>query len=361
MSEKSRRLNPSPGRPDTLIGAGLRVEGSIAWTGVLRIQGDVQGDVTCAADSGGTIVVDKSGSVSGTVRGRHIIVSGRVTGPLHSSEAIEIQQGAQIAGDAFYRVIDIQAGGILEGTLTPCGGPDDDRWRQAHCMPLPENTTTNERTFAPASQAAAGARPGSRRKIAAALALLLIVLAVALLNRSPVPDEPPASGKAPAAESAAAKAPPAESAGAPDGPERVAGKPAPPVTGADTSAKTGAQALPLEQSDADPEQVVQVQGVNPGKPAGFFLLIGKEPSVLYRKKRQDPGEGKRIDVAHGTTASIPVAKDEIVRVAEGRGLEIFFQGRKVPPKNIESGVWMRFIPQSPEGGKEPLPDPGATR
>jgi cytoskeletal protein CcmA (bactofilin family) len=347
LSEKSRRLHHSPGRTDSLIGAGLRIEGNIASTGVLRIQGDVQGDVTCDADSGGMVVVDKSGSVAGVVRARHIIVSGRVSGPLHSSESIEIKQGAHIAGDAFYRNLDIQPGGVLEGTLTPCGEPGGDRLPQAP----PESAIANGPYIPPAIEATADGRPGRRRKIAVALTLLVAVLAVALLNRNPAPNASPAAASAPAVEPAAAKALTAENAGAQDGPKAVAGKTAPPVAGADTSAKADAQAPPLEQPDAGPEPVVKVQGVNPGKPAGSFLLVGKEPSVLYRKKRQDPGDGKRIDVAHGTTSSIPVARDEIVRVAEGRDLEIFYQGRKVSPKTIESGAWMNFVPQSSGGGR----------
>lgn len=97
--------------------------------------------------------------------------------------------------------------------------------------------------------------------------------------------------------------------------------------------------------------MVKVQGVNPGKPAGFFLLIGKEPSVLFRKKRQEEGEGVRIAVSQGEAVSIPIAKNEIFRVAEGRDIEIFYQGRKVAPKTIESGAWMSFVPQLPDGAK----------
>lgn len=344
MSEQGRHVRQTPGHTDTLIGAGLRVEGNIASTGVLRIQGDVLGDVTCDADSGGTVVVGKSGSVAGTVRARRIVVSGRVLGPLHSSESIEVQPGALIAGDAFYRAIDIQAGGVLEGTLTPCGEAEDDRSRPAHRRPPPEPATASETLIAPAGM------PRGRRRIAAALALVAVVVAVALLSRPPAPVAPPA-GEPPAAKTPAPKPAPAESAGPQDGPKNIAAPEPPAPAVADANARPDAQAPPPESPEAGTEQAVKVQGVNPAKPAGFFLLIGKEPSVLFRKKRQDPGEGTRLEVAQGAAISIPVAKDEIVRVAEGRDIEIFYQGRKVPPKTIESGAWMRFIPQAAGGGK----------
>lgn len=99
----------------------------------------------------------------------------------------------------------------------------------------------------------------------------------------------------------------------------------------------------------DSGKVVLVQGVNPGKPAGVLLVISKEPSVLFRKKRQDSADGARIDISRGATESIPFAKNEVFRVASGRGLQIFYQGRKVTPRTIESGVWMSFVPQSSGG------------
>lgn len=68
-----------------------------------------------------------------------------------------------------------------------------------------------------------------------------------------------------------------------------------------------------------------------------------------KKKRKDPGEGKRIDVSQGATVSVQIAKDEIIRVAQGRDIEIFYQGRKVAPKTIESGAWTKFVPHLPDG------------
>ncbi len=357
MSEKSKNIRSTQSRTDTLIGADLRVEGNITSTGVLRIQGDVQGDVSCDADSGGTIVVGKSGNITGSVKAPHIVVSGHVSGPLHSAESIEIQEGACVVGDAFYKAIDIHAGGVLEGTLTPGGLPEGDRLRREQRIRMPEPAAQDEYDMPLAAAAAAGGRLGARfggwRKLGAAFALLAAVLAVVLLRRGPAPVAPAASDVASAADAAtkgipAAQAVPAASAVQPDGPKAVAGDAAPLVSSADTNAKSAAQDFPPDTPEADTDKVVTVQGVNPAKPAGFFLLVGKEPSVLFKKKREDPGEGKRIDVSRGATVSITIAKDEIFRVAQGRNIEIFYQGRKVAPKTIESGAWMSFVPQLPD-------------
>jgi cytoskeletal protein CcmA (bactofilin family) len=48
-----------------LIGAGLRLNGNIACNGVLRIEGEILGDASCDAESGGTVLVVGAGSVCG--------------------------------------------------------------------------------------------------------------------------------------------------------------------------------------------------------------------------------------------------------------------------------------------------------
>mgnify|MGYP001371869614 CR=1 FL=1 len=358
MSEKSKNVRPAQSRTDTLIGADLRVEGNITSTGVLRIQGDVQGDVSCDADSGGTIVVGKSGNITGSVKAPHIVIGGHVSGPLHSAESIEIQEGACVVGDAFYRTIDIHVGGVLEGTLTPGGLPEGDRLRREQRIRMPEPAAPDEYDMPLADAAAAGGNPEARfggwRKFGAAFALLVAMLAVVLLKRGSAPVAPPVSDVASAADAAmkgtpAAPAVPAASSRLQVDPKTVAGEAAPLVPGADANAKPGAQDSPPDAPEADTDKVVTVQGVNPAKPAGFFLLVGKESSVLFRKKREDPGEGKRIDVSRGATVSISIAEDEIVRVVQGRNIDIFYQGRKVARKTIETGAWMSFVPQLPDG------------
>jgi hypothetical protein len=110
------------------------------------------------------------------------------------------------------------------------------------------------------------------------------------------------------------------------------------------------QATPPDIPEPDLKHVVVVQGDNPGKPGDFiYVVIGKEPAVLFRKQRKDPAEGTRIGVAQGTSKRIAIAKDDILRVEQGRGLQMFYQGRKVAPTTIESGAWMSFVQNSRRG------------
>jgi cytoskeletal protein CcmA (bactofilin family) len=318
-----------------LIGAGLRLNGNIACNGVLRIEGEILGDAYCDADSGGTVLVVGSGSVCGAIQAPHIIVAGNVLGPLDSSESIEIQPGANVAGDILYRAIRIHPGGVIQGALIP--GTADDSPRSAPRQSA--SASSNAAGIAPAS-ASSGRRetPLPVVRIVAAIALSAVIAAVVLLNRGPEP-APPAAAEAP---------PPAASAGA-DAPARQDSTDATAGPRADATEQRTAPEPPPQSPAAETEKVVTIQGVNPGKPGGVFSVVGREPSVLIRKKR-DEAEGTRIEVPQGAAASIPFARDEVFRVVQGRDIEIFFQGRKVGPKTIESGAWMTFVPQTAGSG-----------
>lgn len=361
MFEKRKNPRNSQSHTDTRIGAGARVDGNIIFTGFLRIQGDTLGDVSCGAGVSGTMVVAQSGNVTGTITVPRIVVSGRVSGPVHSSELIEIKPGAHVAGDVVYKTIDIHLGGVIEGSLTPGFSMDRDQPAQEDRIQSPQPPAAGEYGMPGANAVPAGGRFGERfggaRKLGAAAALLIAVIALLLANLDPALMAPPAADVAreadsPAQEAAAAQTAPAGSDGPKDSPRAVGANAISPVPGSDADTKSAVQAPRANLPAKDQGNVVAVQGFNAGKPAGIFWAISKAPSVLYKKKREDPADGTRIDISQGATQSIAIAKDEIFRVANGRDIEIFYQGRKVAQNTIESGAWMSFVPQSPSEASE---------
>lgn len=344
MSGTSSSASSSKNRTDTMIGAGMRVDGHIAFTGVLRVQGDVVGDVACQGDAGDTVVVDATGSVTGAVGAPRIVVRGRVLGPLHSAQSIDIQQGGSVVGDAFYKEIVIHAGGVVEGALMPALPIDAAREVYAG-QALPADAPDLPPSVASAAPDAAGRslveRFGGWGALGGAAMLALAIAAGVWMSR------PPATPKPPAADAAA------QDVAAPPPAVRAAAEPAAsPAPAANAAARAPAEPAPPAPPATGAEEVVTVQGVNPAKPAGAFLLVSREPSVLYRKKREETGEGTRLVVQQGKTVSVAIGKNELFRVAEGRDLEIFYQGRKVTPKTIEDGSWMSFVPQGARAAGE---------
>src|SRR5687767_268293 len=104
-------------RIDSLIGATTRIEGNVFFSGGLRVDGMVKGNVAALPDQPGTLVISTEARIDGEVQATHIVVSGTVHGPLHATETLELQAGSRVKGDIYYKSIEIHQGAVVEGRL----------------------------------------------------------------------------------------------------------------------------------------------------------------------------------------------------------------------------------------------------
>lgn len=104
-------------RIDSLIGAGTTIEGNVIFTGGLRIDGEVRGNVSVSADQPGTLVVSEHARIDGEVAVPHLVINGTVNGPIRSGSFLELQPRARVAGDVEYNSIEIHLGAIVQGKL----------------------------------------------------------------------------------------------------------------------------------------------------------------------------------------------------------------------------------------------------
>ncbi|MEW6293003.1 MAG: polymer-forming cytoskeletal protein [Pseudomonadota bacterium] len=111
------KTSKSNSRIDTLIGVGTTIEGNVTFTGGLRIDGEVRGNVCVAGDHPGTLVVSENARVDGEVVVPHLVINGTVNGPVRSTDSLELQPRARVAGDIEYNSIEIHLGAIVQGRL----------------------------------------------------------------------------------------------------------------------------------------------------------------------------------------------------------------------------------------------------
>jgi cytoskeletal protein CcmA (bactofilin family) len=361
-------VNSSGSRAVTIIGAGVRVSGNIAFSGFLRIHGEVHGDIRCDSDSDGTTVVHGSGSVKGTIRSPNIVIGGRVDGPLYATESVEIHPDATVVGDISYKKIAIHAGGVIDGVLIPNAPMETGRVKMERRILVSESKAVKELDVPVAHDRRSTDRFWSGRKIGVAVLLIAVIVAAMWMRRHPATATPPAPPPAasfepePLAKAAPVLMPvvpaPVETPHvnpAPAAPEpRLESKPVappPPSPALTTSVAPPVIAVPAPQPErprmVDSDKVVTITGMDSTKPGSNFFVISKTPAVLYRKLRRDSGQGMRIEVPRGANMRIAIAESEVLRVDQGPDIELFYQGRKVPPKTVESGTWMNFVPISP--------------
>ncbi len=104
-------------RIDTLIGAGTTIEGNVTFSGGLRIDGEVRGNVCTAGEHPGTLMISEHARVDGEVVVPHLVVNGTVNGSVRSTESLELQPRARVVGDVEYNSIEIHLGAIVQGRL----------------------------------------------------------------------------------------------------------------------------------------------------------------------------------------------------------------------------------------------------
>ncbi len=104
-------------RIDTLIGAGTRIEGNITFSGGLRIDGHVKGNISAEAGQSGTLVLSEPARVDGEIRVSHVVINGQVMGPVYATEYAELQPKAHVTGDVHYKTLEMHLGAIVEGKL----------------------------------------------------------------------------------------------------------------------------------------------------------------------------------------------------------------------------------------------------
>lgn len=112
---------PKADRIDSLIGHGSHVTGDICFSGGLRIDGTVTGNVIGSGDKGGTLIVSEKARVEGRVVCTHLILNGEITGPIEVSHYVELQAKARVKGDLHYKTLEVQPGAVVDGSLMFAG------------------------------------------------------------------------------------------------------------------------------------------------------------------------------------------------------------------------------------------------
>lgn len=107
---------------DTLIGTKTELKGDIEFSGGLRIDGKIRGNIIAQGEGNSTLVLSEHAEVVGNVTVPHMVINGRIDGNVRATERIELQNKAEITGDITYKVIEIAAGAAINGALTRATG-----------------------------------------------------------------------------------------------------------------------------------------------------------------------------------------------------------------------------------------------
>lgn len=112
--KKKEKLNP---RIESLIGASTVIEGDLHFSGGMRVDGVVNGNIVAMSDKPSTLVLSERAKVNGGVRVASLVTNGLVNGSIETSEYLELQGKSRVIGEVRYKTLEMQLGAVVEGQL----------------------------------------------------------------------------------------------------------------------------------------------------------------------------------------------------------------------------------------------------
>jgi cytoskeletal protein CcmA (bactofilin family) len=118
MFGKSAKGDGATGRAGTVsvIGADMRITGDVRTGEDLRIDGRIEGDVSCAS-----LELGEGGAIEGNVEADEVRLSGSVHGRV-SARSVHLEAAARVSGDVSYESLAVAPGARIEGRLGHRGG-----------------------------------------------------------------------------------------------------------------------------------------------------------------------------------------------------------------------------------------------
>jgi cytoskeletal protein CcmA (bactofilin family) len=101
----------------TLIDESMNIRGNMSFSGGLRLDGKLTGNLTIIEGEAGTVIMGEKSKITGNINTHTAIIAGEVKGDICASEYLELHSKAIVKGDIEYKLIEIHAGAKVHGKL----------------------------------------------------------------------------------------------------------------------------------------------------------------------------------------------------------------------------------------------------
>lgn len=108
-------------RIDTLIGENTHIRGDVHFSGGLRIDGVISGNIHADEGEPALLTLSEKGRIEGEVRVPYQVINGAVKGDIYAAEHIELAAKARISGHVYYKLLEVAVGSQVNGSLIHIG------------------------------------------------------------------------------------------------------------------------------------------------------------------------------------------------------------------------------------------------
>jgi cytoskeletal protein CcmA (bactofilin family) len=96
-------------RGGTVIGDGLKIVGNVTAEGLVKVNGQIEGDLHCAS-----LIVGPKAQIVGSITAERVVVGGRVEGPIQGGDVV-LKSQAHVVGDIHHQSLTIEKGAYFDG------------------------------------------------------------------------------------------------------------------------------------------------------------------------------------------------------------------------------------------------------
>ncbi len=96
-------------RRSSIIGRGLQVVGKVTAEGLVKVYGQIDGELCCAS-----LIVSRRAHVRGKINAGKVVIDGRVEGPIEATDVI-LKSHATVVGDIHHQSLNLEKGAYFEG------------------------------------------------------------------------------------------------------------------------------------------------------------------------------------------------------------------------------------------------------
>ena len=108
---KSTSYDGTRSEEATVISKGVKIEGKLSCSGNIRLDGEVQGDIS----SEGVVIIGENGKVNGQINADSITIGGRVAGTVRAKDKVVLEAKANLKGDIVTKILSVDAGAVFNG------------------------------------------------------------------------------------------------------------------------------------------------------------------------------------------------------------------------------------------------------
>ena len=124
-----KNKNPKSNKPavriDALIGQQTHIKGDIEFSGGLRVDGQITGNVNAINDIDSVLTLSEQGAVNGEIRVPNMIINGTIHGNIYAVGHVELADKAKVKGNVYYRLLEMTMCSEVNGQLIRMSADND--------------------------------------------------------------------------------------------------------------------------------------------------------------------------------------------------------------------------------------------